>query len=114
MFVAALALFALGALFVPFVSLGVAVAGLLMVSALLLWGSARRLQERVEQLVVGIFGAQEPIEQAKLSEGSRDQLVQLIWEEYPWEVETQDLLLPYQESAVFLRFSVALPHPPTI
>jgi len=49
--------------------------------------------------VLGIFEQETPLQEQQVRR-AHDDLVQLIREEYPWEVETQDVVLPYQESAV--------------
>lgn len=84
----------------PLMSVSLGLLLLLGVSGLMLWGSARRLHERMERVVLQVFEREQPIEEEPQWKQSHDQLVELIREEYPWEVETQDLLLPYQESAV--------------
>jgi CPA2 family monovalent cation:H+ antiporter-2 len=94
-----LPLLMLGALFVPFVSISVSAVGLIAVSSLIFWGSARRFHEHLERIVLGIFEPEAPL-QAPQVRRAHDDLVQLIREEYPWDVETQDVVLPYQESAV--------------
>lgn len=90
---------AIGSSFLPRLPLTLAVAGLIFISGLFLWGSMRKLHERVEKTVLGIFDQEKPLEQAK-ARAAHEELVKLIQEEYPWDVTTEDFLLPYQESAV--------------
>jgi K+/H+ antiporter YhaU regulatory subunit KhtT len=87
----------LGAFFVPFLSLAVAMLGLIGVSTLMFWGSARRLHESFERVVMSVFEEERPL-QGEQVRRAHDELVQLIREEYPWEVETQDLVLPIDPS----------------
>jgi len=59
----------------------------------------RKLHERIEKIVLGIFDQEKPREQDK-ARAAHEELVKLIQEEYPWDVSTEDFLLPYQESSV--------------
>lgn len=88
-----------GSRFLPRLPLFMAVASLLVISGLYLWGSARKLHERMEKLVLGIFDKEKPEPQVQ-NTPVYENLVRLIREEYPWDVTTEDFLLPYKESAV--------------
>ena len=90
---------AVGSSFLPRLPLAVAVIGLIFVSGIFLWGSMRKVHERIEKIILGIFDQEKPGEQAT-AQAAHEELVKLIHEEYPWEVVTEDFLLPYQESAV--------------
>lgn len=90
---------AIGSSFLPRLPLTLAVVGLIFISGIFLWGSMRKLHERVEKTVLGIFDQEKPLEQAR-ARAAHEELVKLIQEEYPWDVTTEDFLLPYQESAV--------------
>ncbi len=81
----------------PLLVLGAA--GLILISGFFLWGSLRKIHERVEKTVLGIFDQEKPLEMQE-RKARHDELVQLIQEEYPWEVITQDFILPFQKSAV--------------
>jgi CPA2 family monovalent cation:H+ antiporter-2 len=94
-----LPLLLLGSFVVPLRSVTLGIFGLLAVSALVLWGSARRLHDRMERIVLSIFDPEAP-QQGPQAQRVHDELVHLIQEEYPWEVDTQDFVLPYQESPV--------------
>jgi len=89
---------AIGSSFLPRLPLTLAVIGLIFISGVFLWGSMRKLHERIEKIVLGIFDQEKPREQA-VARAAHDELVKLIQEEYPWDVTTEDFLLPYQESA---------------
>lgn len=58
---------------------------------------ASKTQERIERVLAGLFDLGSPSPAERLA---HDRLARLIREEYPWEVETADLLLPFSESAV--------------
>jgi len=76
-----------------------ALAGLFMISGLLLWDAARGIHARLEQTILSVFDQDKPLELEEQG-NVHDKLVQLISDKYPWEVETQDFLLPYQECGV--------------
>ncbi len=98
-FIAGLIFLLVGVSFLPRLPFAVAVIGLVFISGIFLWGSVRKVHERIEKIVLGIFDQEKPEErsQAKIAQ---DALVKLIHDEYPWDVMTQDFLLPYRESAV--------------
>lgn len=96
-----LALLAFGSRFLPRAPLVIAVVGLIFVAGFFLWGAARKVHERIEKTVIGIFGRQEPSLGGKApTQDIHGELVKLIREEYPLDVITEDFLLPYHPSAV--------------
>lgn len=88
---AGLIFLAIGSGFLPRLPLTLAVVGLIFISGIFLWESMRKLHEKIEKTVLGIFDQ---------PDAAKAQLVKLIREEYPWEAATEDFLLPYHESAV--------------
>ncbi|MBP9864925.1 MAG: cation:proton antiporter [Candidatus Omnitrophica bacterium] len=98
-FFTGLSFIALGTIFYKNFPWVAALAGLFMISGLLLWDAARGIHARLEQTILSVFDQDKPLEPEE--RGSvHDKLVQLISDKYPWEVETQDFLLPYQECGV--------------
>lgn len=97
--ISCLPLLVLGAFFVPVLSLMVAMGGLIAVSTLIFWGSARRLHAHFERVVMSVFEEEQPLQTTQVRQ-AHDELVQLIREDYPWDVETQDLVLPLDPSGV--------------
>jgi K+/H+ antiporter YhaU regulatory subunit KhtT len=88
----------LSAAFVPVFPIGLSAIALVALASMVLWDAARRLHQQIEHTVLQVFEQERPTDDPQLKR-SHDALVQLIQEEYPWEVQTQDFLLPYQESA---------------
>jgi len=76
-----------------------ALTGLLLLSGLLLWDAARGIHTRIEQTILSVFDQEKPLEPED-KEIVHDELVKLISDKYPWEVETQDFMLPYKECGV--------------
>lgn len=97
--IAGLIFMAVGSSFLPRLPLAFAVSGLVLVSGIFLWGSMRKVHERIEKMVLGIFDQEKNVEKPK-SDVAQAELVKLIRDEYPWEVTTEDFILPYQESAL--------------
>ncbi len=85
-------------LFMPNVPVGFIVLGIVFLSATVLWGSVRKIHAKIEKRVLGFF-EQETIAGPQ-AEQTHDELVHLIQTKYPWGVETQDYMLPLNESAV--------------
>lgn len=73
--------------------------GFILIAGIFLWGSIKKVHERIEKMVLEILEQKEAPE-GQTSAAAQEDLLKLIREEYPWEVETQDFLLPYRESAV--------------
>lgn len=95
--VTGLLLFHMGSSFLPRVPLAVAVSAAILTAGAYLWGSFGKINQRVEKMVRGIFD-QETSERTSKSHATQDELVRLIHEEYPWDVKTEDFLLPYHET----------------
>jgi monovalent cation:H+ antiporter-2, CPA2 family len=89
---------ALTPIFMPFLPIGFIVTGIVGVSAMVVWGSMRKIHERIEKTIFGLLD-QESIAKPQI-DVTHDELVRLIQKDYPWGVETQDVMLPYQESAI--------------
>jgi monovalent cation:H+ antiporter-2, CPA2 family len=96
---AGLVLLAIGSLFDPMPPVAVGVAGLLLISGALLWGSVRAVHEKVESVILGVFD-RESGSRSLTADAAQDELVQFIREQYPWEVEILDFVVPYRESAL--------------
>lgn len=64
----------------------------------ILWDSIRKVHQGLEKTIFGFFDKESmgKLEQAK----AYDELFQTIQQRYPWGVETQDFILPYEESAL--------------
>lgn len=76
-----------------------ALVGLAALSGLLLWDAARGVHARLEQTILSVFDQERPLAPER-QESVHDELVHLISDKYPWEVETQDFMLPYKECGV--------------
>jgi monovalent cation:H+ antiporter-2, CPA2 family len=87
-----------GSIFLPRLPLALAVVGLIFIAGIFLWTSFRHIHEKIEKLVLNIFEHEKPQENTKTI--AQDELIKLIREEYPWEVETMDFLLPFNQSAI--------------
>jgi monovalent cation:H+ antiporter-2, CPA2 family len=84
---------------IPTMPMTVLIIVLVISSGAFFWKSARRIHENVEKAILDVMDYEKPLndEQAK---STHDQLVDLIRTNYPLSFETQDVLLPYTESAV--------------
>ncbi len=91
-------LLAVGSSFFPRIPLIIAVLAVVFVAGMFLWDSARKVHDRIEKTVIGIFDREQPLNHAE-SRAIHGELVKLIREEYPMDVVTEDFLLPYQPSA---------------
>lgn len=87
----------IGALFTPALPWAAALMGLIILSGFFMWGSIRKIHERIEKLILGIFDADLRHEEVRVAQKD---LVRLIQEDYPGEVQTQDFLLPYKECGI--------------
>ena len=87
----------IAALFSPALPWAAALMGLIAISGFFMWGSIRKVHERIEKMITGIFDADLRIEEVSVAQKD---LVRLIQEDYPGEVQTQDFLLPYKECAL--------------
>jgi len=89
-----------GSNFFPRIPLMIAVATIVSIAGLFLWDSARKLHERIEKTVIGIFDNEDSPEKEGQDSNANihQELVKLIREEYPLDVVTEDFLLPYQAS----------------
>lgn len=96
--VTGLVLFNIGSSFLPRLPLAIAVAGVIVAAGVYLWGSFGKVNERIEGMVRGIFDQDAGTRSSKI-EATQMELVRLIHEEYPWDVKTEDFLLPYHETA---------------
>lgn len=94
-----LVLLEVGSFFNPAPPLAVGVTGLLAISGFLLWGSVRKMHEKVEGVVLGVFD-KESGGRSITADTAQDELVKFIREQYPWEVEMIDFVVPYKESAL--------------
>jgi len=83
----------------PAIPLVIAVLGLMAASALTLGSSIWRVHQQIERVVVSIFDREQPLSEVQET-AAHDELVDLIREEYAGDVETEDFLLPSEESAV--------------
>lgn len=96
--VSALIMLTVTPIYMPLIPLGFIMWGIVLLSALVLWGSMRKLHAKIENTVLNFF-EQESLPQAQ-AEQTHDELMKLIQKDYPWGVETQDFLLPLEDSAV--------------
>lgn len=65
-----------------------------------LWGSMARLHDKIETTVLSVFDKEASAGEEKQNQ---QELLRLIREEYPWEVETADFLLPFKECGLNQR-----------
>lgn len=86
-------------IFAPSPPLALGIGGLVFVAGVMLWSSFRHFQERIEKLIFGIFDREESLTQDRVKT-AHDELVKLIHEDYPWEVETEDYLVPLSPSSI--------------
>ncbi len=91
-------LLAVGSSFFPRIPLIIAVLAVVFIAGMFLWDSARKVHDRIEKTVIGIFDREQPLDTVA-SQAIHGELVKLIREEYPMDVVTEDFLLPYQPSA---------------
>lgn len=98
-FFTGLVFIALGSVFYANFPWAEALGGLLLMSALLLWDTARKVHGRLEQTILSVFDQEKPLKPEEQN-SVRDELVRLITDKYPWEVEMQDFMLPYQECGI--------------
>lgn len=92
--------FAVGSHFIPRLPLLAGTGVIIFVSGIFLWNSMRKIHERIEKIVLGIFDQEKPEQGQSMRQEVHQDLVKLIRKEYPWDVATEDFLLPYRESAV--------------
>lgn len=98
-FFTGLAFIALGSIFYENFPWFGALMGLSILSGLLLWDAARGIHTRLEKTFLSVFD-QEKFMEPEERHTVHDQLVRLISDNYPWEVETQDFILPYKSCGV--------------
>lgn len=98
-FIIGLIFIGIGSQFLPRLPLTFAFAGLVAISAFFLWGSVRRMHEKVEKTVLKVFDSPKEAVQTG-TRSAQVELAKLIREEYPWEVETEDFLVPFGETAM--------------
>jgi CPA2 family monovalent cation:H+ antiporter-2 len=96
--VAGLIMLTLTPIFMHMIPVGFIVLGIVLLSALVLWGSMRKIHEKIEKTVLNFF-EQDTLSEAQ-AEQTHDELVRLIQKDYPWGVETQDFMVPLQESGI--------------
>jgi CPA2 family monovalent cation:H+ antiporter-2 len=82
----------------PRIPVGYIVLGVMFISATVLWGSVRKIHSKIERRVLNFFEHDNLTDVQ--AEQTHDELVRLIQTKYPWGVETQDFILPIQESSV--------------
>lgn len=92
--------FAVGSKFIPRLPLLVVTGAIIFISGVFLWNSIQKVHERIQKIALGIFGQEKPAGGQPKIDAVHQDLVKLIREEYPWDVTTEDFLLPYRESAV--------------
>ncbi len=91
---------AVGSFFNPTPPIGVGLAGLLVISGVLLWGSVRKTHEKVEHVMLGVFDKEASVASSAGVKMAQDELVKFIRDQYPWEVEILDFVVPFSESAL--------------
>ena len=96
--VSGLIMLTLTPIFMPMVSVGFVVLGIELLAAMVLWGSVHKIHAKIEKTVLNFF-EHDTLSQAQ-AEQTHDELVHLIQTKYPWGVETQDFLVPLQESGI--------------
>jgi CPA2 family monovalent cation:H+ antiporter-2 len=96
---AGLNLIAIGSFFDPVPPVAVGVTGLMVISGVLLWGSVREAHEKIEGVFLGVFD-RESGSRSLAADSAQDELAKYIRDQYPWEVETLDFVVPYRESAL--------------
>lgn len=90
----------IGSLFLPLVPLLIMASLITVGAGFFLWGTAKKIHDRIQSMIGGIFEQEKNAVLSAEHSSTQKELFRLIREEYPWEAETQDFLLPYQESAV--------------
>jgi CPA2 family monovalent cation:H+ antiporter-2 len=84
----AVVLLAAGAAFLPPLPLLLAAALLVAIAAFFLRGSLRRLNRQMDEAVDAVFKG------GSASPGTRDQVLALIRERYPWDMHVQSVIVP--------------------
>lgn len=88
-----------GSLFLPRIPLMIAAAIITVSAGVFLWGTAKKIHNRIQGMIGGIFEPEKNAPGSPENSSSQKELFKLIREEYPWDAQTQDFLLPYKESA---------------
>lgn len=83
---------------IPTVPLTVFIVVLVLTTAGFFWKSTRRVHEHIEKTIQSVMDSEKPLTGPELKT-THDQLVDLIRSDYPLSFETQDILLPFQETA---------------
>lgn len=92
---------AVGSFFNPTPPIGVGLAGLVIISGVLLWGSVRKTHEKMESVMLGVFDREASSAEAPAKvRMAQDELIKFIRDQYPWEVEILDFVVPFSESAL--------------
>ncbi len=89
-----------GSFFHPTPPIGVGITGLIVISGVLLWSSVRQMHDKVENVVLGVFDKQTDTAPSPKAHMAQDELVRFIREQYPWEVEVMDFVVPFSDSAL--------------
>lgn len=87
----------LAAMFTPALPWASALIGLIALSGFFMWGSIRKVHEKIEKVIAGIFDPD--LRREEVNAAQKD-LVRLIQEDYPGEVHTEDFMLPYKECGI--------------
>ena len=95
--VVAVVLIAAGAPFLPPLPLLAAAALLVAIAAFVLRGSLRRLNRQMEEAVDAVFSS------GAASPGTRDQVLSLIREKYPWDMHVESVIVPPSSRAAGRR-----------
>lgn len=95
-----LAVIAVGFPFLPHVPLLLVAGAFLSLASLWFWNSVTRLHAYLNDTLRVVFEKEEPGAKKIEMEKARHDLEELIKKEYPWEVQTEDLLIPYRQTAV--------------
>lgn len=81
--------------FIPSLPLILGAFVLIGISGFFLWDSMARLHDKIEDTVLGVFDTE--TNSGAQGKQNQEELLRLIREEYPWEVETADFLIPFKE-----------------
>ncbi len=86
--------------FLPNIPILLIIGGGLSLMSFWFWALVTRFQSHLEDTVKMVFEKEEPGAKKAEQEKARHELEELIKREYPWEVLTEDVIVPYKQTAV--------------
>ncbi len=84
---------------IPVIPLAIAIITLVAASASFLWRSVNRVHRNIEKTIMSVLDYEKPLNKEK-TQTAHDELINLIHSNYPLSFETQDFILPLNESVL--------------